>query len=207
MDTTNESIIYIVDDNAAVRDAVSWLVQEVGLSALPLDSVQSFLDNFQPERPGCLVLDVRMPGMSGLALQDKLVQEDMMVPVIIITGHGDVPMAVRAMKMGAFEFLQKPFNDQELLDSILKAIELHAEMLDRKKLARKVTEKIATLTPREMEVLDLMRAGKSSKAIANQLDISVRTVEGHRARIMKKMQANSVAQLIESASLGETIAT
>ncbi|MBX2868652.1 MAG: response regulator [Acidiferrobacterales bacterium] len=198
-----EATIYIVDDNAAVRDAVSWLVQEVGLKAIALDSAQRFLDSYKPGELGCLVLDIRMPGMSGLVLQDTLVQNAISIPVIIITGHGDVPMAVKAMKMGAFDFLQKPFNDQELLDSILNALNVHKQVLFKERKMKQASRNISTLTRRELEVLELLRAGNSNKKIATQLKISVRTVEGHRAKIMGKMQANSVAQLVESASQTE----
>ncbi len=205
MGNMTEATIYIVDDNAAVRDAVSWLVQEVGLKAVALDSAQRFLDTYKPGELGCLVLDIRMPGMSGLVLQDTLAQNAISIPIIIITGHGDVPMAVKAMKTGAFDFLQKPFNDQELLDSILNAINVHQEVLSREKKIRQASQNISTLTRRELEVLELLRAGNSNKKIATQLKISVRTVEGHRAKIMGKMQANSVAQLVESASQTEAV--
>ncbi len=190
-------VVYIVDDNVAVRDAIRWLVEEVGLTAKVFDTAQGFLDSFDPESLGCLVLDVRMPGMSGLDLQDLMAQQGATIPIIVITGHGDVPMAVRSMKAGAFEFLQKPFNDQDLLDNIFEAIKVHAELLAKKDRTAQALSNIAALTRRELEVLKLLRVGKSSKSIASELQISVRTVEGHRAKIMSKMQANSLAQLIE----------
>ena len=194
------SIVYIVDDNVAVGDAIRWLAEEVGLTAKVFDTAQGFLDAYQSESPGCLVLDVRMPGMSGLDLQDLMIQQGITLPVIVITGHGDVPMAVRSMKAGAFEFLQKPFNDQDLLDNIFAAIKLHAETLAKTNQAAEARKNIEALTRRELEVLKHLRSGKSSKSIAKELRISVRTVEGHRSKIMSKMHANSLAQLIESAN-------
>ena len=189
--------VYIVDDNAAVRDAVRWLVEEVGLRAQAYATAYEFLDDFDPAALGCLVLDIRMPGMSGLDLQEHLAQRGASLPVIVVTGHGDVPMAVRSMKTGAFEFLQKPFNDQTLLDCIFAAISRHESILAESSKHAEASRNLASLTRRELEVLNLLRAGKSSKAIAADLHISVRTVEGHRANIMDKMQANTVAQLIE----------
>lgn len=197
--SSDMSTVYIVDDNVAVRDAIRWLVEEVGLTAKVFDTAQGFLDSYDPESPGCLVLDVRMPGMSGLDLQDLMAQRGITLPVIVITGHGDVPMAVRSMKAGAFEFLQKPFNDQDLLDNIFAAIKLHSEVLTEKDQVAEASKNVSALTRRELEVLKLLRTGKSSKSIAEELHISVRTVEGHRSKIMNKMHANSLAQLIEAA--------
>jgi FixJ family two-component response regulator len=149
---------------------------------------------------GCLVLDIRMPGMSGLELQEYLAVARLSIPVIIVTGHGDVPVTVRAMKKGAFDFLQKPFNDQALLDSIFAAIRKHEEICAENERRAEEEQNLASLTSREREVLELLRAGKSSKVIAADLDISVRTVEGHRANIMLKMNAKTVGQLIGLAS-------
>ena len=203
--TLQDSTVYIVDDNVAVRDAIRWLVEEVGLSARTFDSGYEFLDSYERDIPGCLVLDVRMPGMSGLDLQDRMVQQGCTLPVIIVTGHGDVPMAVRSMKMGAFEFLQKPFNDQVLLDNIFAAISQHRQILARQLQESKTSESFQSLTRREREVLQLLRTGLSSKSIARDLQISVRTVEGHRAKIMGKMQVNSLAQLIEKTTRIESL--
>jgi len=200
-----DSIVYIVDDNVAVRDAIRWLVEEVGLNAKAYESAQEFLEDYDLDKPGCVVLDVRMPGMSGLDLQEVMGQKGNDLPVIIVTGHGDVPMAVRSMKMGAFEFLQKPFNDQELLDNIFAAIKHHAKILEKHQNAAEAKSNISTLTARELQVLQLLRKGRSSKTIAKELDISVRTVEGHRSKIMGKMHASSIAQLIEAASLTDRI--
>lgn len=194
---SNERTVFIVDDNPAVRDAVRWLVQQVGLNAKIFSSAQEFLNSLNAETRGCLVLDIRMPGMSGLELQERLLQIGSRLPVIIVTGHGDVPITVRAMKAGAYEFLQKPFNDQVLLEAIqggLDKFELIWQQEDKRKLANK---SLASLTPREREILELLRQGKSNKLIARALSLSVRTVEGHRANITEKLGDKSLAQLIE----------
>jgi len=197
--------VYIVDDNIAVRDAICWLVEEVGLRARAFATAQDFLGEFKSVVHGCLVLDIRMPGMSGLDLQDELAKRGMTLPVIVVTGHGDVPMAVRSMKSGAFEFLQKPFNDQTLLDTIFAAINHHKKSLAELSQREEASRNLARLTPREQEVLSLLRAGDSSKAIAAVLNISVRTVEGHRAKIMEKMNSHTVAQLIEQTRTAESV--
>jgi len=191
--------VFIVDDNPAVRDAIRWLVQQVGLDAQTFASAQAFLAVARPAMRGCLVLDIRMPGLSGLDLQDKLVQAGIQLPVIIVTGHGDVPITVRAMKAGAFEFLQKPFNDQALLDAIQAALEKYAAIWRQEDKRSQASRSLSALTPREREVLDLLRHGKPNKVIAALLDLSVRTVEGHRANIMDKMGVRSLGQLIELA--------
>lgn len=205
--------VYIVDDNPAVRDAIRWLVEEVGLCAKVFTNAQDFLADFDndmeadkhadAESVGCLVLDIRMPGMSGLELQDLLVEKNIGLPVIVVTGHGDVPMAVRSMKTGAFEFLQKPFNDQSLLDTIYAAIKRHQAIVDESRQRAEAASNLARLTRREKQVLSLIRAGESSKEIAAQLHISVRTVEGHRAKLMEKTQSHTVAQLLEVAHVAE----
>jgi len=189
--------VFIVDDNPAVRDAIRWLVQQVGLNAKTYDSAQEFLAAFKPGMRGCLVLDIRMPGLSGLDLQDKLVQAGIQLPVIIVTGHGDVPITVRAMKAGAFEFLQKPFNDQALLDAIQSALEKYTQLWEQKDRMSQTSRNLESLTPREREILEQLRHGKLNKVIAGDLGLSVRTVEGHRAKIMEKMGARTVGQLLE----------
>jgi len=197
--------VCIVDDNVAVRDAIRWLVEEVGLCANTYRTAQEFLNDVASISYGCLVLDIRMPGMSGLDCQEYLSQHGITLPVIVVTGHGDVPMAVRSMKSGAFEFLQKPFNDQTLLDTIFAAIDRHQEINAVEKLRAEACSNLSKLTPRENEVLQLLRNGESSKTIAGQLHISVRTVEGHRANIMEKMDAHSVIQLLEKTLAAESI--
>ena len=189
--------VYVVDDNAAVRDAIRWLVEQVGLNVRTFTSAQEFLAILQPDLRGCLILDIRMPGMSGLDLQEKLAQEGCHLPVIIITGHGDIPITVRAMKAGAFEFLQKPFNDQALLDAIHASLEHYGIIWKQEDLRHQTSQALAGLTAREKEVLNLLLKGKVNKLIAGDLDLSVRTVEGHRARIMRKMGARSLGQLFE----------
>lgn len=190
-------VVHVVDDNPAVRDAIRWLVEQVGLSARTYATAQEFLSACNPGMRGCLVLDIRMPGISGLDLQDRLQEQGVHLPVIIITGHGDVPIAVRAMKAGALEFLQKPFNDQTLLDAIHAALKKYHAIWEQQDQCDHTTRNLSTLTPREQEVLDLLRHGKPNKVIAYKLGLSVRTVEGYRARIMEKMGAHSLGQLIE----------
>ena len=190
-------VIYIVDDNSAVRDAVRFLVQQVGLTAKIYVSAQEFLDNFQLGMRGCLVLDIRMPGISGIELQEKLSLIGAHLPVIIVTGHGDIPITVRAMKAGAFEFLQKPFNDQVLLDTIQAALKKYDIVWEQDDKRSHASHSLAGLTRREREVLELLRLGKSNKVIARELSLSVRTVEGYRANITEKLGAKSLGQLID----------
>ncbi len=189
--------VFLVDDDQAVRESLRWLIESVGLNVATYDSAQAFLENYYPGRAGCLVLDLRMPGMSGLELQEKLVAQGSQLPIIIITGHGDVPMAVRAMKAGAVDFVQKPFHDQELLDRIHEALEQNARTRQAMAERTKITARLAHLTPRELEVMDGVVAGKSNKVIAAELGISGKTVEVHRAKIMEKMQAKSLAELVQ----------
>jgi FixJ family two-component response regulator len=191
-----EPTVFIVDDHAAVRDSIQELVESVGLHAETYASAKAFLATFQPERPGCLVLDVRMAGMSGLVLQEKLKELGAQIPVIIITGHGDVPMAVQALKRGAADFVQKPYRDQLLLDSINSALE--ADAATRRWSARQdnLDQGLAVLTEREREVLDQLLTGSSSKQIARELDISPRTVEAHRQNVLRKLKVASVKELI-----------
>lgn len=198
------SRVYVVDDNPAVRDAIRWLVEEVGLCAQVYSTAQEFISEFDPDAIGCLVLDIRMPGMGGLELQDYLLSNKISVPVIVVTGHGDVPMAVRSMKNGAFDFLQKPFNDQTLLDTIWLAIKHHQLIVENARQRSQACQNLATLTRREEQILKMLRAGNSSRKIAEDLHISVRTVEGHRAKIMDKMNSNSVAELLELAHIAES---
>jgi two-component system response regulator FixJ len=189
-------VVFIVDDDEAVRSSLGLLLKSVGLVPAALGSAHEFLDKFDAAQPGCLVLDVRMPGMSGLELQEKLNLQGAIVPVIFITGHGDVPMAVEAMQAGAFDFLQKPFRDQDLIDRIQRA--LHRDRTNRAALNERslIRERLESLTPREREVLALVTSGKPNKIMAADLGVSQRTVEIHRARVMEKMGASSLAQLV-----------
>lgn len=189
--------VFVVDDNPAVRDAIRWLVEQVGLHVKTYTNANEFLAAYHPGTRGCLVLDIRMPGMSGIELQEKLARDGAHLPVIIVTGHGDVPITVRAMKAGAFEFLQKPFNDQTLLDAIQAALDKFGQVWEQEDRMSQTSRNLATLTPREREVLEQLRHGKLNKVIAGDLGLSVRTVEGHRAKIMEKMGARTLGQLIE----------
>jgi len=204
-------VVFIVDDDEAVRNSLRLLVKSVGLTAVALVSAQEFLTSYDPQQPGCLVLDVRMPGMSGLELQQQLNLRGAVIPVIFITGHGDVPMAVEAMQQGAFDFLQKPFRDQDLIDRIQRALE--KDRVNRAELGKRsdLRARHEALTPREREVLALVMSGKANKVMAADLGLSQRTVEVHRARVMEKMGASSLAHLVrmvldleESAAPGAT---
>jgi len=188
--------VFIVDDDDAVRDSLRLLFKSLGLPTLGFGSADDFLAAYDPDLPGCLVLDVRMPNMSGLELQRKLSLRGAMIPVIFISGHGDIPMAVEAMQYGAFDFLQKPFRAQELLDRVQRAIERDAENRAAVHAIETVRERLRALTPREREVLDLVVHGRANKAIAGELGVSQRTVEIHRAHVMEKMEARSLAQLV-----------
>jgi two-component system response regulator FixJ len=200
-------IVFIVDDDEAVRSSLRLLLKSVGLVPVALGSAREFLDKHDPAQPGCLVLDVRMPEMSGLELQEQLNLRGAVVPVIFITGHGDVPMAVEAIQAGAFDFLQKPFRDQDLIDRIQRALEkdrANRAVLNERSLIR---QRLESLTPREREVLTMVTNGKPNKVMAADLGVSQRTVEIHRARVMEKMGASSLAQLVRMfMDLGEQTA-
>src|SRR3984885_6379510 len=196
-DAVNTATVYVVDDDDGMRRALSLLLSTVGYKTAAFASPKEFLVQFKADIAGCLVLDIRMPGMSGLELQQHLNRTGSMLPVIFITGHGDVPMAVQAMKEGAFEFIQKPFRDQDLLDRINHALQQDAE--SRNNLARRadVVRRLETLTPRERQVMDMVVDGSANKVIAIDLNLSERTVEIHRAKVMEKMGARSVAHLVK----------
>jgi two-component system, LuxR family, response regulator FixJ len=188
--------VYIVDDDSGVRSSIRVLMKSVGLPAMPFPSAKEFLAAYHPNSAGCLVLDIRMPGMSGLELQEALNERGAVIPVIFITGHGDVPMAVEAMRHGAFDFLQKPFRDQDLIDRIQQAMAQDAQTRQSLQEHSRIRARIALLTPREKEVLELLTSGKANKMMAQDLGLSQRTVEIHRAHMMEKMEAKSVAQLV-----------
>jgi RNA polymerase sigma factor (sigma-70 family) len=189
----------VVDDDPGVLDSLRFLLMSVGLDAETYSSAYEFLEAYDPDKPGCLVLDVRMPGMSGLELQQELVSRGSPLPIIFLTAHADVPMAVTAVKRGAADFLQKPFRDQQLIDKIQHAIDENARLREELADHRQIAARIASLTPREREIMALVVEGKANKAIANELGVSQRTVEIHRARVMEKMQAASLAQLVQMA--------
>ena len=191
-----ENTVFVVDDDQAVRDSLALLVHSVGLEAETFESARDFLDAYRPDRRGCLITDIRMPGMSGLELQERLSADGYHIPVIVLTGFGDVPAAVRALKGGAVDFLEKPFNPQALLDLIQQAVVRDTEIREQAARDAELAERTALLTPREQEIMALVVAGKANKVIAIDLSISERTVELHRGRIMKKMQARSLAELM-----------
>jgi len=194
--TNQQSTVYIVDDDQAIRHAMEMLMRSVGLDYEIFHSGNDFLASHTNDRAGCLVLDIRMPGLGGLELQDKLNEMGSTLPIIFITGHGDVPMAVEAMQKGAIDFIQKPFRDQELLDRIGEAVKADLERRTAREEQHTVRGRIKNLTNREREVLDLVVTGKPNKVIAYELGVSQRTVEIHRARVMEKMEAKSLADLV-----------
>ncbi len=188
--------VYIVDDDAAVRDSIAELVESVGMRAEPYGSGQAFFDTYAPQPPCCLVLDVRMPEMSGLVLQQRLQACGASLPVIVLTGHGDVPMAVDAMKAGAVDFLQKPYREQALLDSINAALAIDSNCSGLRETKDHFDQCVSTLTAREREIFDQLIAGKTSKEIAVTLDISPRTAEAHRRNVLRKFGVNSTKALL-----------
>jgi len=191
--------VFVVDDDQAMRNSLKWLIESVGMHVETFASATDFIHNYYPGRAGCLLLDVRMPGMSGLELQQHFLENQINIPIIIITGHGDVPMAVRAMKSGAVDFIEKPFNDEMLLESIRNALNLDVERRAAQAGRAEVAARLAQLTPREHEVMEMVTDGKSNKDIAHTLGVSAKTVEAHRARVMEKMSARSLADLVKMA--------
>jgi FixJ family two-component response regulator len=198
---TGQPTVFIIDDEPAVRQSVRWLVESVALNVETFATAQEFLDKYDPSRPGCVLTDIRMPGMCGLTLQEQLRENGCIIPVIVMTGHGDVPTAVRAMKNGAVDFIEKPFNDQELLDLLHSSIQLDRRNRQVREERQIALSKYNALTPREKEVMGLVVDGHSNKEIARDLDISPKTVEAHRAKLMEKMQAGSVAELTKLAAV------
>ncbi|MCP5158147.1 MAG: response regulator transcription factor [Gammaproteobacteria bacterium] len=196
MKNAPEQTVFVVDDDAAVRDSIQELVESVGLQSEGYASAFAFLDIFQPQRSGCLVLDVRMAAMSGLVLQEKLNELGFKIPVIVLTGHGDVPMAVQAMRAGAVDFVQKPYRDQALLDSINAALALDAAAKCSSSIAKPLEQRLAILTEREREVLDQTLTGLTSKEIARALGVSPRTVEAHRQNLLRKLGIGTVKELM-----------
>jgi two-component system response regulator FixJ len=194
--TAANPTVFVVDDDDAVRSSLKMLLKSVGRTVVDYPSATAFLAAYRFDRPGCLVLDIRMPGMSGLELQDQLNARGAIVPVIFISGHADVPMAVEAVQHGAFDFLQKPFRDQDLLDRVQAAIERDATNRRQLHELEALRKRLNSLTDREREVLDLVTQGKANKVMAGDLGVSQRTVEIHRARVMEKMEASSLAQLV-----------
>ena len=194
-----QTTVFIVDDDQAIRTSLKWLIESVSMEVETFESADAFINSYYPGRSGCLLLDVRMPGMSGLELQEYLRVNQIAIPVIIITGHGDVPMAVRAMKSGAVDFIEKPFNDELLLESIRHALALDVKQRDMQKQRAEIATRLARLTPREHEVMVMVTNGRANKEIAGSLGVSAKTVEAHRARVMEKMEADSLAELVRMA--------
>jgi len=205
--TERKPTIFIVDDDPSVRESTELMLKSVGFNVKTFVSAQDFLDARFQEGPGCVVLDVRMPGMSGLELQEKLVSVKTPLPVIFITGHGTVPMSVRAMKAGAVDFLQKPFEEQDLLDAIQRAISQQRERKSKRDEADELRKRLKALTPREYEVFSLLVTGMANKEVAYELGMSERTVKAHRARVMEKMSARSFADLVRFAETLKTHST
>jgi FixJ family two-component response regulator len=196
-DSRRKPVIYIVDDDDGMRRALTTLMTTVGYQAMPFARPAEFLAKYDPNQPSCVVLDVRMPEMSGLEVQQQLNRNGSLLPVILVTGHGDIPMAVQAMKDGAFDFLQKPFRDQDLLDRINAALKQDAQNRESVERLADLRQRAESLTPREREVMTLVVDGKANKVIAIDLGLSERTVEIHRANVMEKMAARSVAHLVK----------
>lgn len=189
--------VYVVDDDPAVRDSMRWLLESARLVTRTYESARAFLDDFQRDCPGCLLLDVRMPEMGGLELQDALADRPSVLPIIIVTGHADVPMAVRALKRGAFDFLEKPFDDEVLISVVRRALEFDIQRFDSDRRTEDIMSRLSLLTPRESEVMQLVVDGKSNKEMAAQLGLSTKTIEVHRSHVMSKMRAGSVAELVQ----------
>ncbi|OHB73261.1 MAG: hypothetical protein A2V70_20095 [Planctomycetes bacterium RBG_13_63_9] len=194
-----EATVFVVDDDPDVVDAITQLVRLIDLKAVPYTSADRFLKEYQETGPACLILDVRMPGMSGLELQKALADSGFDLPIIIITGHGDVRMAVEAMKGGAMEFLEKPFRTQELCDSIQNAVRLDCEKWHQQEQRRSADRRVGDLTPAERQVMEHIAAGRTNKMIAEELGLSVRAVEDRRARMMRKLGVKSRPELLELA--------
>jgi len=197
--TDADALVFVVEDDAPLRESLQDLLRSVGLRVAAFASAQEFLHSKRPEVPGCLVLDVRLPGLSGLELQQRLAEADIEIPIIFITGHGDIPMSVRAMKAGAVEFLTKPFRDQELLDTIQQALARDRHARDQRAEIAALRRRFDSLTPRQRDVMALVVAGLLNKQIAGELGTSEATVKTHRKYVMAKMGAGSLADLIRMA--------
>lgn len=198
--STLDPIVYIIDDDQAMVESLSWIIESIGLKVKTYLRPQQFLEEYDVQQHGCLLLDVRMPGMSGPELQMRLNEHGSpTLPIIFISGHGDVPLAVRVMKAGAIDFLTKPFNDQVLLESINKALRIDKANREKRQESAQAKAKFALLSPREVQVLQGIVAGKPNKVVSAELNISLKTVEAHRASVMKKMGARSVPELVKLA--------
>lgn len=200
MNTPNpSSTVYIVDDDEAVRDSLRWLLEANGYRVRAYVSAESFLEDYDPNQVGVLIADVRMPGMSGLELQEQLIARQAPLPIVFITGHGDVPMAVTTMKKGAIDFLEKPFNESDLREIVARMLEQATQRVSKFQAQRDHEAMLARLTAREQQVLERIVAGRLNKQIADDLGISIKTVEAHRANIMEKLEVTTVADLMKVA--------
>lgn len=190
------STVFVVDDDKAVRESLQNLLDSAGITVQVYACAEDFLTDYNPDQLGCLVLDVSMPGITGLELQQALNKREALLPIIILTGHGDVPMAVKAMKQGALDFIQKPFRGQDLLDQVSKALTSSHELYEKRQRIASVKQQLQTLTPREQQIMQMIIEGNANKVIAIDLGLSQRTVESHRANIMQKLNVSSVADLV-----------
>ena len=194
------TFVYIVDDDAAIRDALDWLFRSRNIVSRTWASAEAFLIDYQPAMSGCLILDIRMNGMTGIELFDVLCAQGCTLPTLFLTGHGDVPLAVKALKRGAVDFIEKPFNDNELVNRVIEALQLDDRRRSQKVSRSLIKERQATLTDREREVMTCILAGKLNKVIADELHIAMRTVEVHRARVFEKMGVRSAVELAQRLS-------
>jgi len=192
-----EQTVYVVEDDEPVRDSLLLLLKAEGYATKGYASAAAFLDEDIISLNGCLILDIRMPGMTGMELHKRMLELRCALPVIFVTGHGDVAMAVEAMKLGAVDFVQKPYREEDLLEKVRQALKMDAEQQEALRYKERLQERIASLTPRELEIMDMMIDGNANKVIAIELDISQRTVEIHRSRVMQKMGTHSLAQLVQ----------
>lgn len=193
----SEPTVFIVDDDATIRDSLRWLLDSVELKSQSYASAAEFLADYDPSQPGCLVLDIRMPGMSGFELQAELEKRKVSLPIVIMTGHGDIPMCVRAFDAGAFAFVEKPVNQQALLDYIRKALAQDAEDRQRQQLAPEIARRRSRLTPRELEVMEHLLQGRALKQIAAELKVSIPTISKHRTQVLEKMGVDNDVELVK----------
>ncbi|MEY1662591.1 response regulator transcription factor [Isoalcanivorax beigongshangi] len=196
MNSSDEQWVYVVDDDPGMIDSTLWLLESVGLRGLPYTSGQAFLEDCQDDAPACILLDVRMPGLGGLGVQEALADRGIRLPVIFVSGHADVPIVLRAFRAGAFDFLEKPYNEQLLLDSVQKALQQRRAQHQRIRAEQALDAKLATLTARERDVFLPLAQGYGNREVAEQLGISVKTVDLYRSRVMKRLQATSLPDLV-----------
>lgn len=201
------NLVYLVDDDPAIRDALVWLLHSRGIATLAWPSAEAFLEDYKKDMSGCLILDIRMVGMTGSELQERLLSLKCAMPVIFLTGHGDVPLAVKALKLGAFDFIEKPFNDNELADRVIEALKFEESRCSRYADKAEINERLSALTERELEVMAAILVGKLNKVIADELQIAMRTVEVHRARIFEKMGVRSAVELAQRLAGNTSIAS